>query len=312
MNPLVSIIIPCYNVELYIKECLDSAIKQDHENIEIICVENNSTDNTLVILNEIKRNYPIKILSETSEGASFARNKGLFEAAGEYIQFLDADDILKAGKISTQLSLIKKSEKIPDVVIGNYCRLKLSGEKKIFSFNNDDIWLSLMTSRLGITSSNLWKKDTLLKINGWNPELKSSQEYDLLFRILKSGGHLIFDKEPNSIVRDRESSISQNNLAENWDRFCNLRAEVINFLQPTFTENPERKKILYQALFDSIRTLYKYNSELATKHFFKYIPPGFFPSVSSATSKLYILLYMVLGFVKTEKSRQLFGLKVFF
>ena len=92
--PKVSIIIPVYNVEQYLRQCLDSVINQTLKDIEIICIDDCSTDNSLAILKEYaeKDNRFIIIQQETNQGQGIARNKGLDFAGGEYIGFVDPDD----------------------------------------------------------------------------------------------------------------------------------------------------------------------------------------------------------------------------
>lgn len=100
----ISIIIPCYNVEKYIKECLDSILMQELKEFEIICINDGSTDNTLEILNSYKEKYSnIKIINQSNKGLSTARNVGMKYAEGKYIYFVDADDFLSNDKA---LSLI--------------------------------------------------------------------------------------------------------------------------------------------------------------------------------------------------------------
>ena len=89
----ISVIIPVYNNEKYLKECLDSVCNQTWTDIEIICINDGSTDDSLNILNEYLKDERIVVIDQTNQGAAIARNKGLEIAKGEYIGFLDADDI---------------------------------------------------------------------------------------------------------------------------------------------------------------------------------------------------------------------------
>lgn len=92
-KPFISVIIPIFNAEKYLSKCLNSIIHQTFENIEIICVNDGSTDNSLNILNKYsKKDDRIKVLSIENHGQGFARNLGLSKANGEYISFIDADD----------------------------------------------------------------------------------------------------------------------------------------------------------------------------------------------------------------------------
>ena len=107
-NPLVSIIIPVFNSEKYIGATIASAVEQTWPNKEIIVVDDGSTDKSLEIAEKLKDSF-IKVFSQENKGASVARNKGLKEAKGEYIQFLDADDLLSPDKIEGQLNALKGS-----------------------------------------------------------------------------------------------------------------------------------------------------------------------------------------------------------
>ena len=95
-NPVVSVIVPVYNVEQYLPQCLDSIVNQTLENIEIICVNDSSTDNSLNILNHYAEKDPrIKVVTQPNGGAGAARNRGLSLAAGKYLSFLDSDDFFE-------------------------------------------------------------------------------------------------------------------------------------------------------------------------------------------------------------------------
>ncbi|WP_392552404.1 glycosyltransferase [Orbus wheelerorum] len=92
---ILSVIVPVYNTEKFLERCLDSIVNQSLADIEIICVNDGSTDNSLVILEEYSKNHPqIKIINQTNAGMSSARNTGLENATSEYITFVDSDDYL--------------------------------------------------------------------------------------------------------------------------------------------------------------------------------------------------------------------------
>ena len=106
MNNKISIIIPIYNVEKYLSQCLDSVINQTYKDIEIICVNDGSTDNSLNILNEYaQRDNRIKIVNKDNGGLSSARNKGLEFATGDLIYFLDSDDYIECDLIETAVKV---------------------------------------------------------------------------------------------------------------------------------------------------------------------------------------------------------------
>lgn len=93
-QPKISIIIPVYNAELYLKKCINSAINQTYENIEIVCVNDGSTDNSLEILNSFD-DERIKIIDIENHGVGYARNLGMENMTGDFVIFLDSDDYIE-------------------------------------------------------------------------------------------------------------------------------------------------------------------------------------------------------------------------
>lgn len=117
----ISIIIPIYNSAEYITRCLDSIVNQTYKNLEIICVNDGSTDESLKILKKYKnKDNRIIIIDKKNEGVSAARNDGIKKSTGQYITFIDADDWIELDAIETLYNTLK--EKNVDVVRGNYYR----------------------------------------------------------------------------------------------------------------------------------------------------------------------------------------------
>lgn len=107
----VSIVIPVYNVEKYLEQCLDSVLKQNMLNIEVICVNDGSTDNSGDILERYKKNDSrIKVISQENEGLSSARNTGINHATYEYILFLDSDDMLCENALLTIIESLSQTK----------------------------------------------------------------------------------------------------------------------------------------------------------------------------------------------------------
>ena len=106
--PLVSVIVPTFNIERYIKKCLDSLLSQTLKEIEIICIDDGSTDNSYEILCEYAtKDNRFIILQQENKGAGAARNKGMEISKGEFLAFLDADDFFEADLLE---QLYKKAE----------------------------------------------------------------------------------------------------------------------------------------------------------------------------------------------------------
>ncbi|SFT14223.1 Glycosyltransferase involved in cell wall bisynthesis [Zhouia amylolytica] len=107
MNPLVSIIIPVYNAELYLERCLNSVINQTYENLEILLINDGSTDNSKNICTSFKKkDNRIRLINQVNGGSSIARNTGLDQAQGEIISFIDSDDHIDLKMITIMVDLL--------------------------------------------------------------------------------------------------------------------------------------------------------------------------------------------------------------
>ena len=145
--PKVSVIIPVYNVEKYLRECLDSVINQTLKDIEIICVNDGSTDNSLQILEEYAdKDSRIKIINKDNGGVSSARNAGLDIAQGEFIGFLDSDDYLDLNFYECLYN--RANETNSDIVVCEYMyRFQDNKRGKIFLKVDKNVVTSIMKEK---------------------------------------------------------------------------------------------------------------------------------------------------------------------
>lgn len=120
MQPLVSILIPCYNAEKFLVETLNSALSQTWQNIEIILVDDGSTDSSLAIARAFE-SHNVKVISQNNQGGSAARNRALKISQGDFIQYLDADDLLAPEKIELQMQCLEQKQ-IEYVAAGEWAR----------------------------------------------------------------------------------------------------------------------------------------------------------------------------------------------
>ena len=146
-EPQISVILPVYNVEKYLSRCIESIIRQDLNNIEIICVNDGSTDRSLNILQDYaKKDKRIKIVSQKNCGLGCARNTGFKHARGNYILFVDSDDFLSenvlkdlySNAVSNDSDLVIFKFNTYDEVTGKYSRYGIPLDKKFKNcdFNN--------------------------------------------------------------------------------------------------------------------------------------------------------------------------------
>lgn len=135
-TPLVSVLVPVYNVEKYLDECIDSIESQTYKNLEVIFVNDGSTDKSLDILDRRKRNNYI-VISQQNSGSAFTRNTCMHFAKGEFLTFLDSDDMLMPYAISDMVEAALESN--ADIVRGRIARFSSKSEQLFSQASPDDI-----------------------------------------------------------------------------------------------------------------------------------------------------------------------------
>jgi len=271
--PGISVVIPCYNCSDTIRRAIESVLAQTFTKWHLLLVNNNSTDNTVSILESYRDKYPDKItvLYETKKGAPAARNKGLSEAVADWVQFLDADDELLPGKLESQYVIA--SAKNVSIVTGPFTLKGTRGGlpfEKVREIRKDDFWIALAISQLGITSANLWNREVLQRVNGWNEQLTSSQEYDLMFRMFQVLPSASFDNSnQTNIYIGSGESVSRVSGKEKGKALLQsrigLRIRIKQYLAANNLLTPGRRKhldvFIYQQLVENYRFIPEYISE---------------------------------------------------
>ena len=301
---LVSIIIPTYNVAHYVAEALDSAIAQTYRPIEIIAVDNNSTDGTLAILHEYEKRFPdlITVLQEPKQGAPAARNLGLKHAKGEWIQFLDADDLLLPGKVGRQVGLLRLNSKA-SMVWGAYKRQPWDNEE-VFRVPLKKPWEALVGAYAGITSSNLWQQGSIRRAGGWDESWSSCQDYKLIFDILRRSESIAIDPTIGAIVRERVEGgqISDQDWSVIIGNEIKLRVLATEYLW----QRPHPVSDEYwQLLFRYIRMYAGTNPVHALQLYQKYFPSNFRLKYRKGNkcSFIYVCAVNTMGYEQVEKNK---------
>jgi glycosyltransferase involved in cell wall biosynthesis len=171
--PKVTIIIPVYNVKEFIVDCLTSVLEQDYKNVEVLIIDDHSSDNSIQIAKnlilKIGKKFAVKVINhDINMGSSAARNTGIKNASGDYIFFLDSDDILLENAVSTLVNQIKTDD--IDIVMGNF----ISNNNSPY-FNNSFRLVYPETFTAFLTES--------YYVMPWNKliRVKTLNEYSLLF-----------------------------------------------------------------------------------------------------------------------------------
>jgi len=303
---LVSVIIPCYNVGEYIIECLDSVFGQTYSNLEVIVVDNNCTDDTVEKVLRYKKDKSVEILlvRESNQGLSYARNAGLAIAKGEWIQFLDADDLLMPGKIEHQVGLIQDDTSL--IASANIERM-LSGKEFVIKPHENTVYALIAGYRhLGSSCSNLWKRKSVVKLKGFDTTLRSSEEIDMMFRMYVDGSKIIKDNVPLTIIRKRESGqMSQWNksiLSTNW---LKVREKQIQFFKNHLSQslNSKEQGLILSIVHMHIVILYSKSNMLGEVYFSTLYSELLIAFKKNVSFKLccYNMLYNVFGFGATRR-----------
>ncbi len=226
----VSAVVPVYNSKSTLRRAVKSLLIQK-EIDEIFLVDDGSLDGSFELCKELESEYSIiKMLyhpKRVNKGAPASRNLGLFATKNKWIQFLDSDDQCLKDKISKQLKLINEKTSL---VIGQYMYKKDGYLSKISVMK--DVWSGLISTRLGITSANLWNAEIMKNVGGWNEELLNVQEYFMMFEILKVNDNVAFLTEPLCKVYHRPESISNSDQfqTEKRDNYFFFRNQVMAYL----------------------------------------------------------------------------------
>lgn len=267
---LVSIVIPCWNAEETIARAISSALSQTYPRTEIIVIDDGSTDGSLDAIR--KFNKRIHWETQPNQGACAARNRGMQIASGDYLQFLDSDDELLPEKIAHQMAMVEDVGSELAFVAGAYVYRRLEKKEQYVSLLRGDHWLALIRGdgALGITSSNLWQAKSLRAVGGWNTDWQSSQETELMFRLLRNGAEIACDEKTLTIVHQQPDSLSRSQnhawfkpvAGKNW---LKLRSHVAEFLMSRGELTAKRHDEFQMKVIEFARGLWNQDQEEALK-----------------------------------------------
>ena len=191
---LVSVVIPCYNCARWIQQCIASCLYQTYPNIEIIVVDDGSTDESVEVLKQFSPHIRLEV--GPNRGGNSARNRGFALSAGRYIQFLDADDYLEPDKIERQVGFLERTKF--DVVYGDWrYRRHLSDvrysylDKVEVSGSQQDILNSLLSGRWWVApGAVLYGRPVVELVGGWDEALRAAQDRDFFTSVALSGAKI--------------------------------------------------------------------------------------------------------------------------
>lgn len=285
---LLSVVIPIHNSEKYLDNCIKSVISQTYENIEIILVENNSTDNSLNICQKYaKQDRRVKIVYEKKKGAAVARNCGIMYSTGTYIAFVDSDDYLREDAYEILMSSMKN--KHADMICFSYKNVNEDGaelkwyepslsryEKRNEIFTGKELASIFLTSRdiEGFGWNKLFRRSLLIENNFMFDENKRAYEdMAVLFELLSKCDRAILCPEKLYFYRQVSSSLTHADYVLKYQEYRDSLQQIMNCAESMG---------LFKAaeVFDISRTIWSdYNSlkngmkidDITLKYSFKHV-----------------------------------------
>lgn len=284
-NPLVSIIIPCYNNTQYLIEAINSAVNQTYKNIEIIVVDDGSDQETKSIINSQVANIDI-LITQNNCGLSAARNRGIDKASGKFIQFLDGDDFLKPEKIDYSLKKLDNMDQENCIIISDF--MLFNDEKqtllpayvdfKTIDFKFDQIlykWDENFSIPIhcGLFERNLFNDFR------FSEKLRSKEDWVMWVNLFKKEPRVFFVDKPLVIYRVHSGSMTHSlNMFEDHMSALeilknNLSVEEYEKLLKKFVQRYYNKSLYFQ---NQIRTM-KNSKSYKIENFFRkvWIKMGF-------------------------------------
>ena len=262
---LISVVIPCYNAEAFLRETIESVLNQTYRNHEIILVDDGSTDGTATIIQSY--GATVRGISTPNRGASAARNLGTAMVQGDFIQYLDADDLLTPQALETKLKALLSTK--GDVAYSGWQRLEqlengqfMATEVKDRAIEavNQDIEIALFTDFWCPPAALLYSRRIVEKISGWNESLPIIQDARFLLDAALWGGKFIRVPGVGAYYRIHgcQSLSRRNEQAFVKDCFHNAW-QVENFWRTHGGINSERKRALLRVYGRSARFFFEYD-----------------------------------------------------
>lgn len=238
MKDLVSIIVPVYEVKKYLKKCIESLINQTYTNLEILLIDDGSTDGSSNICNDYaiidKR---IQVIHKENEGVSKARNKGIEIAKGDYITFVDADDYIDTHYIETLYNdcIINKSDisiiGVKDINEENVILRESKSMKKTLDFISAFKELMCEKYYTSVVWGKMYNKDLFNNVR-FNIETKIGEDLEIIYKIFEKANRISINTEKKlyyCLMRNNSATAQQYN--DKWKGEINICQNIINYMK---------------------------------------------------------------------------------
>jgi len=255
--PTISVVIPAYNAESTILETIKSVQQQTFSDLEIIVINDGSTDQTLKLLRGIE-DYRLKVFSYENGGLPLARNRGIFHATGEFISFIDADDLWTSDKLESQFFALQKKPKAG--VAYSWTTSFVDGKKKaIFPYKpiyyEGNVYNKLLINNIISNGSNiLIRKQVIDSVGQFDSSLKSCEDWDFYIRAAAQWNFVLVPKHQ---ILYRQSASAMTSKVEI------IEQEALKVINKAYQLAPSEYQILKK---QSLAWIYEYCTQQHLKH----------------------------------------------
>jgi glycosyltransferase involved in cell wall biosynthesis len=241
-HPLVSVVIPVYNGEPFIAECLLSVYRQTYRSIEVIIVDDGSTDRSLAIIEQFAGGK--KIIRQQNKDVCHARNAGIRAASGDFIAFLDQDDLWQPDKLEKQAAVFQKNPEV-DLVFTDLIKFFPSGKRHhaadkdrlARSLTDENLFDTLVRKNVLMPSAVMVRRASIVAAGLFDEQFKTCGDYELWLRMAALGMKFFYLPEALTLYRYHGANTSKKTATMHEDR---MRAIKKTFANPLLSEGKKR------------------------------------------------------------------------
>lgn len=300
LNQSVSVIVPCHNGGKWVAEAIQSALAQEEVDPQVIVVDDSSQDGS----REVAASFAdrVTLLAGNWGNGNHARNAGLEVATGKWVQFLDADDLLKPDKIVAQI----KGASADAEMIYSPLIVRKEGEQAIETIScrsaDADLIEQWLRWELCQTGAALWRTEALRRIGGWKKDLPCCQDNEVVSRAIKNGFKIEYVDQPGAVYRIwSEETVCRKDPRKVICQKTELLDECISWLKREGRMQECYHDAAAQACFEMARTWARYDLDEATNYYRERLKRGMIRCTGPAAPKMFCWIERVLGFNAAEK-----------
>lgn len=223
-KPLVSVIVPCYNYEMYVGETLHSVLAQDYPNFELIVVDDGSTDGSVNAITKTLEGWErsslaqrVEFISQSNQGVSAALNAGLKECRGQYVATFDADDLMPPGRLTRQVEYMERHPEVGclggETIRIDECSAPLPKKKKQRPIRRYDFAEAFASGLVVGGNIAMYPRAVLLEVGGYDPHIRI-QDFQMTLKVANAGYYIDVLPEVVTFYRKHDVSLSKNYKAE--------------------------------------------------------------------------------------------------